>query len=510
MNPTDEQSEALTLFRGGDSMVIEAGAGTGKTSTLALIARDADARGLRGRYMAFNKAVVMDTSGKLPASCPASTAHSLAMRTVGRPYQHRLSAGRMQSWQLAEILGLDRYVIQFDAKQRRTLNEGFLAGLVMRSVVNFCKTADEAPTRRHVQYLEGIDLPTDTGARTYANNDAIARYLEPFIEKAWVDLQRTDGSLPFRHDHYLKLWQLSHPVTEVDYILFDEAQDANPVMAAVVAEQTHAQRVYVGDSQQAIYEFTGAINALAGIEADQRRYLTQSFRFGPAIATAANGILATLGSELRLRGLSSISSEVTKFAGPDDADAILCRTNAGAMNAVLDAQERGTNAALVGGGGEIASFARGAQTLQDGGRTGHPELACFESWGEVQDYVDHDAQGDELRLMVQLVDRYGVPTILAALDSAKSERGADLIVSTAHKAKGREWGSVLLDEDFAQFGKATQPGEAPREPTEAEKRLRYVATTRAKLRLDNTALTGSAKKPKEGDADVRREPALPS
>lgn len=501
MNPTDEQAEAVRLFRDGESMVIEAGAGTGKTSTLSLIAADAESRGLRGRYLAFNKAVVADTTGRLPQSCVASTAHSLAMRTTGRPYAHRLGAGRMQGWQLAEILGVDRYVIQFDAKQRRTLHDAFLAGLVMRSVSRFCMTADEEPSRRHVPYLEGIDLPSDAGDRTYGNNNAIAAYLEPFIVKAWSDLRRTDGSLPFKHEHYLKLWQLSHPKTEVDYILFDEAQDANPVMAAVIAEQTESQRVYVGDSQQAIYEFTGAVNALAGIEADHRRFLTQSFRFGDEIAGAANLVLIDLGAELRLRGHPDLDGAVEKMT-PDEADAILCRTNAGAMNAVLDAQERGTNAALVGGGGEISSFARAASALMESRPTGHPELACFHSWGEVQDYVEHDAQGDELRLMVQLVDKYGVETILAALEEAKSESSADLIVSTAHKSKGREWGAVLLDEDFAQFGQSKGPLEVPREPSAAEKRLRYVAVTRAKFRLDNTVLTQKKKLKGADDAEA--------
>ena len=52
-------------------------------------------------------------------------------------------------------------------------------------------------------------------------------------------------------------------------MLFDEAQDANPVIAAIVAAQEHAQLVYVGDSQQQIYEFTGARNAIENIKAER-------------------------------------------------------------------------------------------------------------------------------------------------------------------------------------------------------------------------------------------------
>ena len=50
----------------------------------------------------------------------------------------------------------------------------------------------------------------------------------------------------------------------------------------------------VGDSQQQIYTFTGAINALAQVGAEQRTFLTKSFRFGPKIAEVANDVLDLL------------------------------------------------------------------------------------------------------------------------------------------------------------------------------------------------------------------------
>ena len=39
------------------------------------------------------------------------------------------------------------------------------------------------------------------------------------------DLSDPQGSLPFSHDHYVKVWQLNKPVISADYILLDEAQD---------------------------------------------------------------------------------------------------------------------------------------------------------------------------------------------------------------------------------------------------------------------------------------------
>lgn len=144
------------------------------------------------------------------------------------------------------------------------------------------------------------------------------------------------------------------------------------------------------------------------------------------------------------------------------------------------AKKAGQRVHLVGGGTEVVSFAKGAQILMDGRRSDHPDLACFENWGEVQEYVAFDEQGGDLRLLVKLVEEFTVPVILEALDSNTPEGRADVIVSTAHKSKGREWHSVQLGSDF------------PDEPGEEELRLLYVGSTRAKINLDNTAVVAAA------------------
>src|SRR4051812_20126422 len=71
--PTGEQQAALDLFATGESMVIEAKAGTGKTSTLKLLGASTPKR---GQYIAFNKAIVEEASAKFPANVACNTAHS--------------------------------------------------------------------------------------------------------------------------------------------------------------------------------------------------------------------------------------------------------------------------------------------------------------------------------------------------------------------------------------------------------------------------------------------------
>ncbi len=130
---------------------------------------------------------------------------------------------------------------------------------------------------------------------------------------------------------------------------------------------------------------------------------------------------------------------------------------------------------MVGGANDVVSFARAAADLIDGRRTSHQELACFESWFEVQDYVKSDAMGDEIKLLVGLIDRFGPATIISALERMPGEKVAKVVLSTAHKSKGREWPQVRLGGDF--------PDDLALMADE-EIRLMYVAVTRARLVLD--------------------------
>lgn len=496
-HPTAEQEAALAAYATGDDLIIEAGAGTGKTATLKLLAESDPTR--RGQYIAFNRAIVQEAQERMPGHVNAATAHSLAFRAVGRRYAHRLNAPRMRSHEIAQRLRLEPIGVRVGDDQKY-LSEDRLAGEVMRAITLFCQSADPEPDERHFAYVDGIDLPAPGGQRGWTNNRRLRRALLPFVQRAWEDLQRTDGELPFRHEHYLKLYELGRPFIPVDVIYFDEAQDVSPVLASIVAQQTHAQRVYVGDSNQAIYGFTGAIDAMAQLRAAggaRVATLSQSFRFGDAVAQVANRVLATLPTEMQLRGTPTIASVVAPVAEPD---AILTRTNAAAVIALMAHAADGRRVHMVGGGGEVIAFARAAEELQLRGRTSHQDLSCFEGWGEVQAYVREDAQGEELKLLVDLVDRFGARTIIAALEVMPRESDADLVVSTAHKAKGRQWNAVVLADDFP----ADPPNPDALDHGVDERRLLYVAVTRARVELDATAV------PWVVEAEPADEPELPA
>jgi superfamily I DNA/RNA helicase len=205
--------------------------------------------------------------------------------------------------------------------------------------------------------------------------------------------------------------------------------------------------------------------------------LSQSFRFGQAIADEANKFLHLLDAPLRIKGFEAKASTVEATSTPD---AILCRTNAGVIEHAMQALEQGRKVAIVGGTAEILSFANAAEKLMSGKVVTHADLAPFKSWGEVREYANGD-DGADLRVMVKLIDNYGVDAIRQVCDASVNEASADLIVSTAHKAKGREWDSVRIANDF----RVPEEGELP---SRQEMMLAYVAVTRAKMLLDNVGL----------------------
>lgn len=477
MNPTNEQILCIEAFKTGNNVAIEAGAGTGKTSTLIQIAKSMPHQ--RGQYVAFNKAIVMDAASKMPSSVRANTMHSLAFKTVGAKFQRRFQSGRMSSSELAQRLGTQSITME-TAGGKRMLHFGYLASLAMQAVTNFCRSADQDLKRSHVPYIDGIDMPDEKGDRTYANNDAVREALLEPMQKAWKDLSDPRGQLPYKHDCYLKTFELGDPKIHTDFLLYDEAQDADPVQLSIISKQK-CQKIYVGDSQQELYAWRGASNALSNLGTENTRYLTQSFRFGNSIAEIANTVLGWIGAPLRLKGLPSLSGYVGKDVKPD---AVLCRTNAGAIRAVLSMQQDGRRTCLLGGAKDMLSFTRAVVELQTRGNTYHPELACFSSWDNVQDYVDHDPQGSELALLVKLVDEFGTDTIISALSNTDNEGPGVVTVSTVHKSKGRQWPAVRLGNDFGQ----SDPEKTTDDLSVAELRLRYVAVTRAQFELDCTSI----------------------
>jgi hypothetical protein len=467
LRPTSEQIAVIDACVADANVVLEAGAGTGKTSTLRMIASQMGDR--RGMYLACNRGTADAARRAFPKSVECVTAHSLAYRAVGYRYADRLpgQAARMPSWAVASVLGIGEPLPLGD---NLILTRAHLARIVMGTIEQFCHSADTTVSAAHVPRVHGVN------ATAFAE---LTWHIVPIAQRAWLDIQRPDGQLPVKHDHYLKLWQLTSPQIPAAFVMFDEAQDANPVTAAIVQGQRSGQRIIVGDSCQAIYGWRGAVDTLGTWPTDVKLNLTQSWRFGADIADEANKWLTALRAPFRLSGNPSAVSAVEPVTDPQ---VILCRTNAEAFLQARSAVEAGQRAALGSGAADLKHLAGAALDLRAAGQTNHPELAAFRSWPAIREYVRTDAAGADLAAGVRLIDKYGASAILGFIDKLSRENRADVTACTAHAAKGREWERVLIADDFPEPSSATTA--VPR----AEAMLAYVAVTRARSRLGRSGL----------------------
>lgn len=473
--PTDEQAAALAAFRSGDNLVLEAGAGAGKTSTLKLLAKSAPLS--RGVYFAFNRSTATDARRSFPDTVLCSTLHGLAYRAVAAGWvSERLNSPRQSAKEQCVILGVA-------PSQRFALAPAvFLTGIQVvriaaRTVTAFCQSQDPTISARHLPHLPGLE----------DHRTPLGYVVLPIAQRMWADITSPDGKLRFTHDYYLKMWALTHPSLGADYVFLDEAQDSNGLTVGIVKDQAAAgaQIVTVGDANQAIYGFRGASDAM-GEFGGQRLSLTQSFRFGPAIANEANKWLTALRSSLRIKGTPTLLSTLDDLDGPTPEgerapDAILTRTNAGAVSALMRLLDAKVPAGIVGGADQIRSLAEAAISLRDTQWTSHPELVAFSTWKQVQDYAEEEVDGSDLAVAVRLIDEHTPETILKYLSDMPQENRSTVLISTAHKAKGREWEKVRIHDDFRE-PKRDEDGQRVLRRDEAM--LAYVAVTRAKKVLD--------------------------
>lgn len=505
MEPNREQKAILKGGRSARRMVVKALAGTGKTSTLELLTRDNPH--VSYLYVAYNRAIKDDAAARFPQNVRCQTSHGMVFMQYGKRYSRKLNAPRVPSRKAAQILGLkelraeycvscQRAVVPGDgaahqghAVMAETLDSAPFASLVTRTVDRWCHSADREIGEQHVPWLKGVDERLMPGLRAQ---------VVPHARQAWEDLKSADGKLKFSHDMYLKMAQLDGWRAQQSAVLLDEAQDTNPCVADLLLGQKGKRFVLVGDSNQAIYEWRGAQDAMEGFPADVSLGLTGSYRFGPAVAEEANKWLRALGSDMELRGWKR-KAEVT---GRDTVvkdeleryDALLTRSNGGAIASAIAALDSGRKVAIVGGGGEIERLARAAQDLQEGKRAEHPDLVAFESWSDVQRYCKEEPEdAGTLVPLVRAIDAHGAQSIRAMTSRLVAEDAADLVISTAHKAKGRQWRRVQIGNDFPQPKEGKTMGKE-------ELRLAYVAVTRAQDELGRGSLDwidGGAPAPQE-------------
>ena len=471
--PIAEQEVACELFQKREGLRIDAYAGTGKTTTLQLLAYSSSQRGL---YLAFNRSIAEEAQLRFPQQVKCATSHSIAFGAIRRAFGYT-------EWKLTSSPTPNMILSSFKMPELITFHSGIslpnrlYCCVVLDSVKRYLQSDDEEPQRRHIPRYGCLEALQESEFEEFTHQ-AIGH-----VQAVWNAMRDKGNDLPLGHDGYLKLWALSQPHANVDYVMVDEAQDLSQVVLGVL-RRIKCPVIYVGDPYQQIYDWRGAVSAMEQVIIKHRVLLSQSFRFGSAIADAATVLLRTLGAKQPVRGFTGIQSHVSRVR----PDVILARSNVGVIGSVLQCLARGISCHVLGGTRELQRLLEDVNRIKHGAIAQSPELLGFRSWGDVMAF-SAQPEGEHLRGFVALVQEYGEDTMLRAIAKCEiEETTARVTCSTTHKAKGREWDYVKVNSDFetglVRASKVSFPNRKRgyhQTSFDAEVRLLYVAMTRAKM-----------------------------
>jgi superfamily I DNA/RNA helicase len=477
--------EQLAIIHSTGNIKINAVAGSGKTTTVIEYAkaRPQDSRIL---YLAFNKSVKLEAIDRFAAArlhnVKVETAHSLAYRHIVFKHNYKVRPQGYKTHEVAELLGLqtkgDKHAVYIAANH------------ISKFIAYFCNSS-----KARVSELNYLDVVSDEKAREF-----VTAFYDTIAAQARLLLGKMDkGEIECTHDFYLKKFQLSNPVLNYDYILFDEGQDASPAMLDVFLKQ-NAIKVIVGDTHQQIYSWRFAVNSLE--QADFKTYLlSTSFRFGQDIARLAMEVLKWKGHLAAHPPVTVIGQGKTKAHA---VKAVLARTNLGLLLRAIESVMGKNQVKRLYFEGNFNSY-----TYADDGTSLYDVLNLFngrhrqirekliqgmKDLDELEDYIEQ-TEDMQLGMMVDIVKEYGneIPRLIQLIKDrhvGNDEKArAEVIFSTVHRCKGMEYDEVHLVDDFLTEDKLVRLCDDAKKDARLAARLNeeinllYVALTRTKNRL---------------------------
>ena len=243
-----------------------------------------------------------------------------------------------------------------------------------------------------------------------------------------------------------------------------------------------------------IYSFRGAINALESIQATHVYHLTQSFRFGPQIGLAANSCLEML-QKVKKQTLVGGKKQDFLIQREDIRDnwrdikkfkpvAVIGRTNFQVFQEVVNLICTPTNPpkALYKIDDKYLDDLQDLYHLSKGEQNKMKKNSGFATFNDFKGFAKNT---NDLELIVKckIVEEYKdrIPDILKTIRKRcrYAEKLTDYVFTTTHKAKGLEWKTVILLNDFTEVTNGIMSKRSA-DDEDDEKNILYVAMTRAK------------------------------
>lgn len=474
---TYQQNVFNFISNGRGNAVIEAVAGSGKTTTiiqaLKLLPKNSSVL-----FLAFNKSVVMELKSKVPRSVEVSTYHSVGFRALRFALRGRRI--NVDSNKTNSILR----TLTFENKQEFGVYAGpimKLVGLAKSHGVGILDNAlslDDIAEHHdlHNRYPEALKF------------DKLKAYVTTVLSKSANETSRID----FDDMIYMPM-KLNASFKRYDYVFIDEAQDTSHVQREMLKGMLkyRGRLIAVGDSSQAIYGFRGAdsnsMNAIAEEFNATRLPLSISYRCAKLIVKEAqrvnDQIIAFDGNE------DGCVYEKVNYTPEDfrQSDAIICRNTAPLINMAFALIAKGVQPNVLGrdiGKGLVSLCEKWKRVTQIDQLTNKLNEMYTNALSKANnDETKVTALADQIEtinIFAEQCPDNRVSTLVSIINNFFSETPDNRItLCTVHKSKGLEWSRVYLLEP-SKF----QPSWVRLEWQQVQERnIEYVAITRAKNEL---------------------------
>lgn len=472
LTPTREQAniflsfkEKLSSYRENSlprALVVDAGAGTGKTRTVLEVARHNPSEEFR--MICFNRANAEELNEKAKAfrltNLKAITLHKLAYEWfIARHSKNRIQNFIDVNWFTDNIVLPNGS----GAKAREVAWEcvNILAEFCSSPDVNF----DEFGLRENI-------------------SGTVAHFCSIYLDT----LVAPESTSPLTINAVLKLYQQQQEQAfpEGYVIVVEEYQDINPVQSAWIMNQKNFL-FFIGDKFQRIYSWRQGGSLLPIVSGDEEQFpkllLTTSFRVNPSSADLANKILS------HLNGPTLIGASKKEIV---ETEAFLFRTNASVLYKSFELMENNTKHVIKL---DLPALWNDLWWVADrlSNKPLKPSKSPLKVFKTRKDILDAADELLEVAALLKILDFFSAKGGLFKVQKKMqafydSIQEANVVVSTGHKAKGLEWDKVTLGDDFLLnlYKQQELIAEAATikniEAYEEELRLLYVALTRAKVK----------------------------
>lgn len=467
---------ALAELQPAQHLVIEALAGTGKSTTIEeCVERTPPSASVL--VCAFNKSIANAMQARLPGDCDVMTLHSLGMRIVMSAMSDRFVANEPK----------DRPVSKLAREILGSKWESMPLRRACEAVVSLAKgtlTEHEPAALDALADAYGVELPPEPWVRERILA-AAARILD-------ICADADTGPIDFDDMIWLPAVR-DLPAPTWDFVFVDETQDLNAAQLSLVQRVAgdEGRIIAVGDRRQAIYGFRGADRqAIPRMIAELRARtlpLDITYRCPRLVVREANGgtrhTPARLVPELQAapsapEGIVRTATEEELRAGAQAGDMVLSRTNAPLVSLCYAWLAAGRKAVIQGrdiGAGLVAWIkAHPAASVGQLERIvddwcGKEVKRLTEAERDTQSTID---KAECLHALCEGCER--VEDVIAKCERlfADTSAAGAILLSSTHRAKGLEAPRVWLLRDTYCRWKGAE-----------EENLLYVAITRSKGEL---------------------------